>query len=217
MYRVDLQPERPAPRFLPGQFLHLALDDYQPGGFWPESRVFSIANSPDEPEFLQIYYSVAGKFTARMEKELVVGRDVWIKLPYGDFLVRLETDTVLLAGGTGITAFRAFLRNLPNEHPHQLVLAYGARTSDLLLLRDEINLRSRQDTRLQVLYFVERDLKMQGEIAGRISIPLLQPVIQELIEPCFYLSGPPPMMKTLSGDLSSIGIPAARIRVDAWG
>ena len=46
VYTVDLTPERPVPRFRPGQFLHLTLDDYDPSGFWPESRVFSIASSP---------------------------------------------------------------------------------------------------------------------------------------------------------------------------
>ena len=46
VYTVELETATPVPRFTPGQFLHLALDDYEPGGFWPESRVFSIASSP---------------------------------------------------------------------------------------------------------------------------------------------------------------------------
>ena len=37
-------PNGRAPRFRPGQFLHLALDAYDPSGFWPDSRVFSIAS-----------------------------------------------------------------------------------------------------------------------------------------------------------------------------
>ena len=36
VYTVALRPERPAPRFRAGQFLHLALDPYDPTGFWPE-------------------------------------------------------------------------------------------------------------------------------------------------------------------------------------
>ena len=46
VYTLALRPERPVPRFRPGQFLHLALDPYDPSGFWPESRVFSIASPP---------------------------------------------------------------------------------------------------------------------------------------------------------------------------
>ena len=47
VYTVELEPAMPVPRFKPGQFLHLALDPYEPGGFWPDSRVFSIASSPE--------------------------------------------------------------------------------------------------------------------------------------------------------------------------
>jgi len=39
VYTIALRPDRPAPRFRAGQFLHLALDPYDPSGFWPESRV----------------------------------------------------------------------------------------------------------------------------------------------------------------------------------
>lgn len=42
-FTVAIMPEQGLPRFKAGQFLHLTLDDYGPmGGFWPESRVFSI-------------------------------------------------------------------------------------------------------------------------------------------------------------------------------
>jgi NAD(P)H-flavin reductase len=83
IYTVDLRPERRVPAFRAGQFLHLALDEHDPSGFWPESRVFSIASAPAQRERLQIAYSVQGRFTARMEIELAVGKSVWVKLPYG--------------------------------------------------------------------------------------------------------------------------------------
>src|SRR5512137_1921961 len=87
VYSVLLAPEKPAPRFLPGQFLHLALDPFRPGDFWPDSRVFSIANSPAERDRLRITYAVKGAFTARMEAELAAGREAWVKLPYGEFTI----------------------------------------------------------------------------------------------------------------------------------
>ena len=78
VYTVQLAPDRNVPNFKPGQFLHLALDRYDPGDFWPESRVFSIANSPTTRDHISITYSVRGKFTARMETELTRDRQVWI-------------------------------------------------------------------------------------------------------------------------------------------
>ena len=113
VYSVFLKPDSPSPRFRGGQFLHLALDPYTPGDFWPESRVFSIASAPGDRNLLRITYAVKGQFTSRMEAELCPGREVWIKLPYGEFTVNPESNACLLAGGTGITAFTAFLSGLP--------------------------------------------------------------------------------------------------------
>ena len=112
VYSAVLRPERPLPRFRAGQFLHLAIDPYDPTGFWPESRVFSIASAPSDRECVRITYAVHGPFTTRMADTVVEGRNVWIKLPYGDFVIDDRDDVALFAGGTGITAFTAFLEGL---------------------------------------------------------------------------------------------------------
>jgi len=116
--------------------LHLALDEYDPSGFCPESRVFSIASSPQPRERLSITYSVQRRFTARMEKELAEGKWVWIKLPHGEFIVQGISAVVVFAGGTGITAFTAFLDALTPAFSHKIYLAYGAREPRLLIYRD---------------------------------------------------------------------------------
>jgi len=155
VYTVDLAPERPLPRFKPGHFLHLALDDYDPSGFWPESRVFSIASSPAQRDYLKIAYSVRGRYTARMENELQEGRMVWVKLPYGDFVIRDANNVGLLAGGTGITAFIAFIDGLTNEFHNNIFLAHGARKPELLLYRDLIDAKAGTDNGFHAFYFVE--------------------------------------------------------------
>ena len=80
--------------------------------------MFSIASSPRERDRLTITYAVKGAFTTRMERELAVGREVWVKLPYGEFVIDPTRDAVLFAGGTGVTAFTAFLQSLtPDARP----------------------------------------------------------------------------------------------------
>ena len=87
VFTVSIIPERRIPRFKAGQFLHLTLDDYDPqGGFWPESRVFSIASAPTSQQ-VEIVYSVKGRYTERMRKELAISKQVWLKLPYGEFSI----------------------------------------------------------------------------------------------------------------------------------
>src|SRR5688572_19443981 len=156
VYTVALRPKQSAPRFRTGQFLHLALDPYDPTRFWPESRVFSIASPPTPRDLLRISYSVRGRFTARMEGELFEGREVWIKMPYGDFVIDGRGDVVLFAGGTGITAFTAFIEGLTPDTQQSVVLAYGARTSRLLIYRDVVERCAKNVPSMDASYFVEQ-------------------------------------------------------------
>jgi len=209
VYTVEMRPLAPVPRFRPGQFLHLALDRYEPGGFWPESRVFSIASSPAELDRLSITYAVKGTFTGRMERELAVGGNAWIKLPYGEFVVDPAADAVLFAGGTGITAFTAFLGSLGPERSSRVLLCYGARTRSLLIYADLAEACARRAADLEARLFAEdRD--------GRLSVDAAWSAVERLVAPVFYLSGPPEMLTALTEQLRERGVATDRIRTDAW-
>lgn len=214
VYTVTLRPERSAPRFRAGQFLHLALDPYDPTGFWPESRVFSIASSPSSRDAVRITYAVHGAFTARMERELTRGGRVWIKMPYGDFVIEGRGDVVLFAGGTGVSAFTAFLESLtPASQP--VLLGYGARTPDLLIYKDVVERARSQASSLAVMYFAEQAAAAPVH-AGRVSVEAIWPRVRRPESSDFYISGPPAMLKGITADLRGRHIPAEAIHIDAW-
>lgn len=209
VYTVVLEPSQTVPRFRPGQFLHLALDRYDGSGFWPESRVFSIASSPSERDRLVITYAVKGTFTTRMERELAVGGSAWAKLPYGEFTIEATKDAVLFAGGTGVTAFTAFLSSLPADGAQRVALFYGARTPDLFVYGDFAVGRAREIRGLDVHLVCEAN-------EGRLSVAGAWPAISDLEDPTFYLSGPPAMLAALALQLRERGVTESRIRTDAW-
>lgn len=227
VYTVDLAPETPVPAFRPGQFLHLTIDAFDPASFWPESRVFSIASSPRQRSRVRICYAVKGRYTARMEQSLKVGTEVWIKLPYGEFVIDDAHDAVLLAGGTGVSAFTAFLDALRPEHPRQVWLVYGARSPELLLFREMILDRLDHVPAFNVLFFTESAApefaaamaarpRPAAWLSGRINLDAVFAHIPDPAARVFYLSGPPVMLKTLGADLSRRTVAADRIRTDAW-
>lgn len=218
VYTLVFRPERLVPTFLPGQFLHLAIDEYEPGDFWPESRVFSIASSPAEKTSLSIIYSVVGSFTSRMEQKIREGSTVWVKLPYGEFIIQNTSSIALIAGGTGITAFTAFLSGLTPENGQNVSLFYGARNPDLLIFRSLLEQKTREVKNLSVWYFAEEGISDQqdGMIKGRFSMEKILPVLQVPSSIDFYLSGPPAMLKKISLDLQSHSIDPAKIKIDAW-
>ena len=210
VYTVELRPLAPVPRFKPGQFLHLALDRYEPGGFWPESRVFSIASSPTDRDRLSITFAVKGAFTTRMERELVPGGSIWIKLPYGEFVVDPARDAVLFAGGTGITAFTAFLRSLEAERAPRVLLFYGARRRNLFVYGPLAEACARDVPPLTCSLVCE-------ETDGPLRVDAAWPAIATLHDPVIYLSGPPQMLSALGAQLRGRGVSTDAIRTDAWG
>ncbi len=222
VFSVKLKPARRLPRFKPGQFLHLSLDPYDPtGGFWPESRVFSIASAPFESE-ITIAYAVKGKFTLRMKDELYVGKDAWVKLPYGHFVVSSEPDeeVVLVAGGTGITPFIPFLLkeiNSPSEV--KIYLVYGVRRPELLIFGDVIADTMANLNGFRFYAFCEERAKTISQFPvaqGRLTIDAILQATTDPARTDFYLSGPIEMINTFKIGLKDKGISETKIHVDEW-
>jgi ferredoxin-NADP reductase len=209
VHTVELEPSIPVPSFKPGQFLHLALDPYDGAGFWPESRVFSIASSPRIRDRLTITYAAKGAFTGRMEHELVPGATVWVKLPYGEFVIDDGRDAVLFAGGTGVTAFTAFLQSLTPDHASRVLLFYGARTQDLFVYGPLVGSMAAAVPTLTSHLVCEAT-------HGRLSVEAAWPAIEPLLNPIFYLSGPPPMLESLAAQLVAREVHPDLIQTDVW-
>jgi ferredoxin-NADP reductase len=216
VYSVFLKPDALAPRFRPGQFLHLALDSYTPGDFWPESRVFSIASAPTDRDMLRITYAVKGEFTTRMESEIQVGRQVWVKMPYGEFTINSEGDACLLAGGTGITAFTAFLGGLEGSYFHHVHLFYGARFPDLLIYRPLIEEARQRCSRLHAVYMVEQGNHGIDYTPGRINLDEVWKSLPDPLSITYYLAGPPEMLRILKSGLLQRNVSPGCIITDEW-
>lgn len=217
VYSIFLTPEMRFPHFLPGQFLHLALDPYDLSSFWPESHVFSIASSPSDIQCVRITYTVKGKFTARMEKELVTGKEVWAKLPFGEFIINKNCDVVMFAGGTGITAFAAYLNQLVTDQENSISLFYGARNFDLLIYKTMIDQKVKICPKFNAWYYSEDEhSQKKDEIIGKLSVKSAFNLLTRPLEKEYYLSGPPDMLQSLQSDLIENNIRSERIKIDAW-
>lgn len=213
------RPKRKCPRFKPGHFLHLAIDPYDPSFQWPESRVFSIANSPTRREKMKITFAVKGKFTKRMYDEIKEGDTIWIKLPYGYFTFNEnEKDIVLIAGGTGITPFLSFLEySIDNKINSKIKLYYGIRSKELLLFEDII---SECETKLsnfrKIIYLEKKNIINNKFRNEKLNIEQILDETDNKENTIFYLSGPVEMVNNFKAYLSNNGITETQIRIDKW-
>jgi len=218
---LSLQLERPAPNFKPGQFLHLALDEWDPSSHWPESRPFSIASAPENRTRLDITVSAVGAFTQRL-LQLELGATVWLKLPLGEFVVQPDAlgPTVLVAGGTGVTPFVSLLSTplSAGTDRNGISVLYGARRPELLIYRSFLEAAVARGPGLSLRLFCE-----EGDVLGveRGRLTAADALAEGMkhgadIQAVYYLSGPPAMIASLREGLIGGGVSPDRIRVDAW-
>lgn len=196
-------------KYSSGQFLHIAIDpDYDGSGQWPESRCFSLQSSPTE-EYAKITYAVKGDFTRQMEKNLKVGTEVWLKLPYGELFDQEhnKNKTVFIAGGTGITPFLSLFTDASFAAYEQPVLYAGFRSADFNLYKDELEQATRINAGLK-LYPVYQDIDGILDIGGIFD--------ENGAEASYFISGPPVMIKLLKQALLDYGVAELNILTDDW-
>lgn len=215
-----LAPERRPPRFRPGQFLHLAIDAYDPSSHWPDSRVFSIASSPSA-ERLRITISRKGAFTGRIFDELRVGARVWVKLPFGSFCpeVAKERPAVFLAGGTGVTPFVSFVEWAAERRPEGIVAVhYAARSPELLVFREVLEASRERWPALALTCYAEvLEAESPGLRRGRIPIAQVWSSLERPASARFYLSGPRAMIDHARAELLDQGAEPGALVTDEWG
>jgi len=192
-------------KYLPGQFLHIAIDEeYDGSSQWPESRCFSMQSNPSE-ETIRITYAVKGEFTKQMEQTLKVGSEVWLKLPYGDLFQQShnKTNTVFIAGGTGITPFLSLFTHESFKEYSNPKAYLGFRSKAFNIYQKELDLA--QNLSLN-LFFQDTD--------GILDIEKI--FDQNGVESNYFISGPPAMIKAFKKALIAQGVPTVNILTDDW-
>lgn len=208
-------------RYRAGQFLQLAMDAYDPSFHWPESRAFSIANAPGN-DHLELLVSQKGQFTERMIKELQVGDEVWLKLPFGDFHFdhTAKANAVFIAGGTGISPFIPYLEELigKNVKVDSVSLYYGIREPELLIYDQLLLELCRTIDWFNLTLYVETGtVKLfPDHRSGLLNAREVVAQAKMLANPVYYLSGPRPMMDAFLYELQANDKPRSRIFYDKW-
>ena len=212
------------PKIKSGEFLHLAIDSFDPSlGFWPDSRVFSIAALNFSENTLSILYSVKGLFTKRMKEELFIGKSVWLKLPYGDFCLERsiiqDVPVVFIAGGTGISPYMPFLTNLKKltSYTQPFHLFYGFRNESLFLFNKELYALANDFSNIKMKFYCEKILESNNRIQiGKLQIKDIYASFAYPEKNTYFISGPPLMVKSFKEYLVQKNINEKQVIIDKW-
>jgi ferredoxin-NADP reductase len=199
------EPERPL-RWQPGQYVHYILNHPKPDDRGVE-RYFSIASAPHEKQvMLTTRFSPKGSSFKKALKKFKPGDVIEAHEKGGNFVLDHRRKMfVFIAGGIGITPFRAILLDLDrNRKPLNVQLLYANRNNDFPY-RKELEALKRRHPEFRIDYVVSPD---------RIDEKSIPQLVPDMDEPVFYVSGPEPMVESLDKTLIKLGVSKKRVKND---
>ncbi|MDR2733142.1 MAG: FAD-dependent oxidoreductase [Spirochaetota bacterium] len=208
LYDVTLESLGRSYSYLPGQFLHLALDTYDPSSPWPESRCFSMRSAAASGS-IRLTFAVKGNFTRRMAAELLPGKEVVVKLPYGELFSRAHdrARTVFIAGGTGVVPFLSLFSDPSFDVYENPCLWLGVREERYHIYGAEL-----QDARKRNMSFHVHTVCQDRE--GVLDIAKIFSNHGQAAT--YFISGPPIMIKGFRDYLLAHGLTAEQVCTDDW-
>lgn len=190
-----------------GQYLHYVLH-HRPTDDRGSDRWFTVSAAPSEGHVM-VTTRFAGGVGSSFKKELAalnVGDTIEVSEVEGDFTIEdTAAEYVCIAGGIGITPFRAILTEAAHAGVMpKVTLLYGNRDADVPF-KAELDAIAAGSTNLAIHYITAP--QVIDEAAIRALVP-------NLGAPLFYVSGPAPMVMSLAEVLKGMGVAEARIKLD---
>ncbi|MFI5240442.1 MAG: FAD-dependent oxidoreductase [Candidatus Saccharimonadia bacterium] len=183
----------------PGQYIEYNLPHEHPDDRGI-TRWFTISSTPDEA-YLQITTRIDAKRSSSFKLALLAlkpGDTIEAGSPEGDFTYLSHDPAVFLAGGIGITPYRAIIaarHKLGASLP--ITLCYGARDNNFVFYDELENIRAHHPE-MKINYIVA-DISFTREF--------LSTNLASWKDKMIYVSGPEVMVEALDDELKTLKVP----------
>jgi len=202
--------ERPAGlTYKPGQFLTLRL----PHAEGPVARCYSLSSAPDVDEHLKVTVKrvVDGRGSNWVCDNVHTGDELDVLAPSGTFTPHsLDTELLLLAGGSGITPVMSIIKSALAEGSGRMLLVYANRDERSVIFHEQLrSLVAEHPSRLVVLHWLE-------SVQGLPSKAPLQEIVRPYAHGEAFICGPSPFMDCAADALKELGVSRDRIHVERY-
>ncbi|MGW5656971.1 ferredoxin reductase family protein [Streptomyces humi] len=172
---------------------------------WWQANPFSLSAAPDG-RTLRLTAKAAGDGSAAL-RHLRVGTRVFAEGPYGAFttLHRRKAESLLIAGGVGVTPIRALLEDLEGH----AVVIYRVGSDRDAVLYDELR-------DLAVAKGAELHLVTGPPVPDMLAARELARLVPDIADRDVFLCGPPPMMNAVLRSLGDLGVPKPQIHFERF-
>jgi len=190
-----------------GQFLHYVLP-HDEADDRKDDRYFTIASAPHERNIRLTtrFANGQGSTFKRALQGLPFGATLEGGELAGDFVLEdTEHQSIFIAGGIGITPFRAILVDLDHRGVDiNATLLYSNRDADIVFKRQLDGLATKHP-HFNIRYFISPE---------HMDKHVLEPVVVSSPDATFFVSGPEPMVEVVGKTLADLGVPPERLKQD---
>jgi ferredoxin-NADP reductase len=186
-----------------------------------DSRTFTIASAPHEPE-LMIATRMRDTAFKRVLKAARIGTAVAIDGPNGEMVLHDDAarPAAFLAGGIGITPFLSMARHAAEARlPHHVFLFYSNRRPEDAAFLVELQQMEKRNPNYRLIATMaepEKSAERWSGEKGFIRRDLLERHLPGLEAPVYYFAGPPQMTTAMQQLLEAIGIAERDMRYEEF-
>lgn len=215
-FRYDW-PEGADFQFKTGQFLTVYFPD-QP----KVRRAYSLSSCALDRGFFEITVKRMGNFGTYFYDTAIEGTKMMVLPPAGKYLLPDDPgkDIVMMAGGSGVTPFRAFVRDVTRRGlPTRMTILYSVRVPQDIIFNDEFRKIEAANPNFRFLVTCTRVTPEMGWAGrtGRIDAKWILENTRELNRTVYYTCGPNELIDAMAKLLQEARIPKDHIVFEKWG
>ena len=205
--------------FLTGQFITV---------YWPHKqkykRAYSLSSSALDRGHFEITIKRDGKMGTSLVDWAEEGDSLWVIEPTGKFLPVLDPPDkhlICIAGGSGVTPFRAFVREATQlKLATKITVLYSVRTTHDVIFDEEFRALEKENPNFEFLVTCTRlaDNDPWEGRRGRIDAAWVKEQVGDLENTIFYACGPNALVDFSTNLVrDGLGVGKEQMLIEKWG
>ena len=198
-------------RFIPGQYLNFSIEINGK----EERRSYSICSGKNESLAVAVKKIEKGIVSNWFKNSAVVGQEIYVTPPNGNFVLSKEINIVAIAAGSGITPILAIAKEIEASEDGKMTLFYGNKTENNIVFKSTLD--GLKNT--SVHHYLSQEEK-EGCVHGRITkesfTEALKANLNLLKADGFYICGPEDLIFDMRDTLKLFGVAEEKIHFELF-
>jgi glycine betaine catabolism B len=208
-------PDGHNPDFKTGQFITV---------YWPDAtnykRAYSLSSCALDRGAYEVTVKRDGKMGTRIVDWAKAGDKMFVIPPVGKFLPVYEKHLVCVAGGSGVTPFRAFAREATRRKLEtKITVLYSVRTPKDIIFNSEFRQLEKENPNFKFHVTCTRATPEENWTGrnGRIDSGWVKSHVTDLANTVFYACGPNQLVEFAEALVFELGAGKEQMKTEKWG